>query len=117
MIDNRCPSVEEYRARVRQAGEHTILWLQDLQHNPFVRPHEYIQLLNPKTNRYVKIDRYRGVFVSEKRSAGPYKGVRIVTPTDRMESAIEPDECSAEVWKRFSEPNSAPHWLQSRRHG
>jgi hypothetical protein len=38
---------------------------------------DYVQLRNPKTDRYTKIDRTHGVIVSEKRSPGPYKGVRI----------------------------------------
>lgn len=82
MIDNRCPSVEEYRASVRQACERTILWLQDLQRNPFVRPRETIQVHDLKTDRYVKMDRYRGVLLSTKRTPGPYKGVRVVTLTE-----------------------------------
>jgi hypothetical protein len=38
---------------------------------------DYVQLRNPKTDRYVKIDRAHGIVVSEKRSPGPYKGVRV----------------------------------------
>jgi len=35
-----------------------------------------IQVLNPVTKRYVKIDTERGRIVDHKRSPGPYKNVR-----------------------------------------
>ncbi len=37
-----------------------------------------VQVLSPKTHRYVLIDRSRGVIVKHKKSAGPYKGVEVV---------------------------------------
>lgn len=78
-----CSSVEENQKDWRQGCEYAIAWLQDLQRNLSVLPHEYVQVRNPKTNRYVKIDRSRGVLVGYKRSKGPYKGVPIVgTPTE-----------------------------------
>ena len=36
-----------------------------------------VQTRNPRTNRYIKIDREKGRLVSEKKSPGPYKGVPI----------------------------------------
>ncbi len=36
-----------------------------------------IQTKNPKSGRYVKINRSTGRIVSHKKSAGPYKGVPI----------------------------------------
>ena len=36
-----------------------------------------VQVRNPKTNRYVKIDRSAGKIVSYKKSTGPYKGVPV----------------------------------------
>jgi len=36
-----------------------------------------VQVKNPKTQRYVKIDRSAGKIVSHKRSSGPYKGVPV----------------------------------------
>lgn len=39
--------------------------------------HDYVQVRNPKTGRYIKIDREKGRIIGEKRSPGPYKGVRI----------------------------------------
>lgn len=39
---------------------------------------DLVQVENPKTKRYVKIDRGAGVIVSIKRSPGPYKGVPVV---------------------------------------
>ena len=38
---------------------------------------DVVQVKNPKTNRYVKIDRSAGKIVSHKKSKGPYKGVPV----------------------------------------
>jgi hypothetical protein len=38
-----------------------------------------VQALNPVTRRYVKIDTETGRIVDQKKSAGPYKGVREVS--------------------------------------
>ena len=37
-----------------------------------------IQIKNPKTNRYIKIDREKGSIVDHKKSNGPYKNILIV---------------------------------------
>ena len=39
-----------------------------------------VQILNPRENRYVKIDRYKGVILSTKLSEGPYKNIPIAKP-------------------------------------
>jgi hypothetical protein len=38
---------------------------------------DIVQVKNPRTNRYVKIDRTAGRIISHKKSAGPYKGIPI----------------------------------------
>lgn len=38
----------------------------------------FVQTLNPKTGRYMKIDRDMGEITSEKKSKGPYKNVPII---------------------------------------
>ena len=38
---------------------------------------DVVQVKNPKTNRYVKIDRDKGQIVSHKKSEGPYKNVPV----------------------------------------
>ena len=38
---------------------------------------DIVQVKNPRTNRYVKIDRTAGRIISHKKSAGPYKGVPV----------------------------------------
>ncbi|MCK5075788.1 MAG: hypothetical protein KAR38_05400 [Calditrichia bacterium] len=38
---------------------------------------DVIQIKNPKSGRYVKIDRSVGTIVSHKKSEGPYKGVPV----------------------------------------
>ena len=38
---------------------------------------DIVQTRNPKTDRYVKIDRSRGRIVAHKRTQGPYKGIPI----------------------------------------
>ena len=37
-----------------------------------------IQTRNPRTGRYIKIDRFRGIILSHKRSEGAYKKIPIV---------------------------------------
>lgn len=38
---------------------------------------DVVQVKNPRTGRYVKIDRSAGKIVSHKKSSGPYKGVPV----------------------------------------
>jgi hypothetical protein len=38
---------------------------------------DIVQTKNPKTNRYVKIDRSAGKILAHKKSQGPYKNVPI----------------------------------------
>jgi hypothetical protein len=37
----------------------------------------FVQLRNPRTDRYVKVDRARGAIVAHKSTPGPFKGVSI----------------------------------------
>ena len=37
-----------------------------------------VQIKNPKTKRYVKIDKSTGSIVAHKKTRGPYKGIKIV---------------------------------------
>ncbi len=47
--------------------------------NTSAEKHDIIQVLNPRSERYVKIDRTVGVILSHKQSPGPYKGVPIIS--------------------------------------
>jgi len=38
---------------------------------------DLVQIQNPKTKRYVKINKKKGIIVSHKKSPGAYKGIRI----------------------------------------
>jgi len=38
---------------------------------------DVVQVKNPRTNKYVKIDRSEGRIVSHKKTTGPYKGVPV----------------------------------------
>ena len=38
---------------------------------------DLVQIRNPKTNRYIKIDKAKGVILSSKSTTGPYKNIRI----------------------------------------
>ncbi len=38
---------------------------------------DVVQVRNPKTGRYVKIDRDAGRIIGQKKSPGPYKGVPV----------------------------------------
>ncbi len=44
------------------------------------RRHDIAQLLNPRSHRYVKIDRTVGGITSHKKSDGPYKNIPIISP-------------------------------------
>ncbi len=41
---------------------------------------DIVQIKNPKSGHYVKIDRAKGRILSHKKSEGPYKGVPIARP-------------------------------------
>ena len=43
------------------------------------RKRDVVQVKNPRSGRYVKIDRDAGRIVSHKKSSGPYKGVPVVS--------------------------------------
>jgi hypothetical protein len=38
---------------------------------------DYVQLKNPRSGLYVKVDRTRGLIVGHKKSRGPYKNIPI----------------------------------------
>ena len=39
--------------------------------------HDIVQVKNPRTERYVKIDRTDGKIIAHKSSDGPYKGIPV----------------------------------------
>lgn len=39
---------------------------------------EIVQLLNPRINRYVKVDRVNGKILKVKKTKGPFKGIQII---------------------------------------
>jgi len=39
--------------------------------------HDVVQVKNPRSGHYVKIDRTEGRIISHKKSEGPYKGVPV----------------------------------------
>ena len=41
------------------------------------KKHDIVQVKNPRTERYVKIDRTEGIIIGHKVSPGPYKNVPI----------------------------------------
>jgi len=44
---------------------------------------DIVQVKNPRTNRYVKIDRTKGRILAHKKSDGPYKGVPVARRSSR----------------------------------
>lgn len=52
-----------------------------MKHESGKKKHDMVQVKNPKTERYVKIDRTEGRIVSEKKSPGPYSGVPVARKT------------------------------------
>ncbi|NOZ57551.1 MAG: hypothetical protein GXO73_12275 [Calditrichaeota bacterium] len=49
---------------------------------------DIVQVRNPKTGRYVKIDRAKGRIIAHKKSEGPYKGI----PIARSKRQTEPQK-------------------------
>lgn len=49
---------------------------------------DIIQIKNPKTKRYVKIDRKKGRILSYKKSHGAYKNILIVEGSNKHEENI-----------------------------
>ena len=41
------------------------------------KKHDIVQVKNPRTNRYVKIDRTEGKIIAHKKSTGKYQGVPV----------------------------------------
>lgn len=48
-----------------------------------MKKRDLIQIKNPISNRYVKIDRTVGSILSHKKSPGPYKGIPIHEKSQR----------------------------------
>ncbi len=44
---------------------------------------DIVQVKNPKTGRYVKIDRDAGKIISHKKSTGKYKGVPVARKSNK----------------------------------
>lgn len=62
-----------------------------------------IQLQNPKSGMYVKIDNDKGVILSYKKTPGPYKGIPIVYPKE--ESVVDSkEEVSTKTYFDFTYP-------------
>ena len=45
-----------------------------------------VQTKNPRTGKYVKIDRSKGKILSIKKSKGPYKGIPIIRKKSNIEN-------------------------------
>ena len=44
-----------------------------------------VQMLNPRTGRWVKVDTETWKIIEQKKTPGPYKGIRKLKPTYRVE--------------------------------
>lgn len=51
---------------------------------------DIVQVKNPKTNRYVKIDRAVGKIVAHKKTEGPYKDVPVASKRSGMPPSTTP---------------------------
>ena len=51
------------------------------------KKHDIVQLKNPKTGNYIKIDRTEGKIVAHKQSSGPYKEIPIGEKQDNVNYA------------------------------
>ena len=45
--------------------------------SPGAKKRDVVQVKNPRTDRYVKIDRTAGKIVDHKKTAGPYKNIPV----------------------------------------
>ncbi|MBA7688461.1 hypothetical protein ES703_96942 [subsurface metagenome] len=43
-----------------------------------------VQIKNPKSGRYIKIDRRLGKIIAHKNSDGPYKNIEIIVPEKEL---------------------------------
>lgn len=43
-----------------------------------------VQTKNPKSGRYIKIDRSKGEIIAHKKSEGPYKNIEIIVPEKEL---------------------------------
>lgn len=39
---------------------------------------EIVQLMNPRTKRYIVVDRVNGLIVKTKKTPGPYKNIQVI---------------------------------------
>ena len=46
------------------------------------KKHDIVQIKNPKTDKYIKIDRTEGKVISHKQTSGPYKGIPVARKTN-----------------------------------
>ena len=61
-----------------------ILLLKPQEHVSVSRKHEIVQLYNPRSHRYIKVDKTVGGIISHgKRDRTPYKGIPIVGKNDK----------------------------------
>lgn len=51
---------------------------------------DVVQVKNPKSGRYIKIDRAKGEILSHKVSEGPYKNIKIAGSNDRSQNVVKP---------------------------
>jgi glutamate dehydrogenase/leucine dehydrogenase len=51
-----------------------------------VKKTDIVQIKNPVTKKYIKVDRKRGIIVSHKKTVGPYKSIKIIK-TDNQKAA------------------------------
>ena len=56
--------------------------------------HDIVQVKNPRTDRYVKIDRTVGLIVSHKKSEGPHKGIPVARKQKWSSIAQSMERCS-----------------------
>lgn len=76
LLSQSCPA-RNLGMTPRRTGRTEVSRMAVSKKNSGRKKHDIVQVKNPKTGRYVKIDRTLGQILSHKRSEGPYKGVPI----------------------------------------
>lgn len=42
------------------------------------KPPKYVQIRNPRTKRYTKINTWDGIIMGSKKTKGPYKNIKVI---------------------------------------
>ncbi len=87
-----------------------VYWLDfhDIEYGGLDMDTELVQIKNPKTGKYTKIDKVSGKILAHKKSAGPYKGIPEIPLVETEKAPIIPEVPRA---KHKVPPDSSRSWF------